>query len=348
MNIRNLWNFHGFWISLIMGIGVLATLLVLTVNRDAIRHLLAIGPLSIVLVLALRGCSVACWGLRLAVLCRGLGYPLAVRRAIRLVLLGLLSNITAPGQAGGETFRIYELGRDRMATGTAAAVVVTERLLDVVVIGGIIFASALMVQPVRVVFTATFLGSLAALVILVGGLFVIVYYGVWHPETTKRSVKYIFGRFMDRCARSGRLKNICPSDRDRGSLMDAVDRDIGLFEEGIGKLSKDGRGFVAAALGMTALLWTFDFAVASLLLIALGQPPYVPESFLFQAIFQVIAQIPPMPEAVAVTIGAASLYALIIQTYLVGVFVLLWRLFEHYLNAPLEFIAGLFSVGEGD
>jgi uncharacterized membrane protein YbhN (UPF0104 family) len=77
---------------------------------------------------------------------------------------------------------------------------------------------------------------------------------------------------------------------------------------------------------------------------ALGQPPYISESFLVQAIFQIVGQIPFIPEAVAVAVAAASRYALIIPIYPVGVFFLLWRLLEHYLNAPIGLIAGLFAV----
>jgi uncharacterized protein (TIRG00374 family) len=93
-----------------MGIGMLVILLVLTINEEALQYLLNISPLFIMFVLVLRGCSLVCWGLRIRFLHRGLGVPLALPRAVNLVLLGLLSNITPPGQAGGGTFRIYELG----------------------------------------------------------------------------------------------------------------------------------------------------------------------------------------------------------------------------------------------
>jgi uncharacterized membrane protein HdeD (DUF308 family) len=59
------------------------------------------------------------------------------------------------------------------------------------VIAGIIFAAVVLVQPVQVVFSATFLGSLVAVAILVGGFFMIIYYSVWHPKTTKRNVDFL-------------------------------------------------------------------------------------------------------------------------------------------------------------
>jgi uncharacterized protein (TIRG00374 family) len=68
----------------------------------------------------------------------------------------------------------------------------------------------------------------------------------------------------------------------------------------------------------------------------LGLSPYVLESFLFQLIIAVVMMLPLTPGSSGIAeISATSLYALIVPSSLLGIFVLLWRLILYYLNIAL-------------
>jgi glycosyltransferase 2 family protein len=346
MSIRDLWQSHAFWISLIMGIGILLILLVLTGTREAVQQLMQINPVFILEILALRAGSIISWGLRIKILSRGLGYSVTLPRSIHLLLLSLLANITAPGQVGGETFRIYELNRDHVKIGDATALVIVERLLDIVVIAGIIFGAFLFLGPVWRYFSAMLLGFVALFLIFIG-LFLLLFYSVfWHPEYVKRITSRLLRRIVRRCDQSTTFRKICPERRAEDSIVGAAQQEIDTFDASIHRLTHNARWSLVAALTLTVLVWTLDFAVASFLLMALGQSPFFMESFLFQGIFQIIVQIPFIPEAVGVTLGAVSLYSLVLPPYILGIFVTLWRLLEHYLNIPLGLLAGMFTMGQ--
>jgi uncharacterized membrane protein YbhN (UPF0104 family) len=74
----------------------------------------------------------------------------------------------------------------------------------------------------------------------------------------------------------------------------------------------------------------------------LGQPPFVLESFLFQLVIAVIMMVPLTPGSSGIAeISATSLYALIIPSSILGIFVLLWRIVLFYLNILLGLIGGV-------
>ncbi|MDD1717477.1 MAG: flippase-like domain-containing protein, partial [Methanoregulaceae archaeon] len=92
----------------------------------------------------------------------------------------------------------------------------------------------------------------------------------------------------------------------------------------------------------TVLFWSSEFFVASLLLMSLGQPPFIAESFLFQLVIAVVMMIPLTPGSSGIAeISATSLYALIIPSSVLGIFVLLWRLLLYYFNIAVGLVPSL-------
>jgi uncharacterized protein (TIRG00374 family) len=95
------------------------------------------------------------------------------------------------------------------------------------------------------------------------------------------------------------------------------------------------RGLVTGGF-FSLLFWISEFLVASLILMGLGLSPYILESFLFQLIIAVVMMLPLTPGSSGIAeISATSLYALIVPSSLLGIFVLLWRLILYYLNIAL-------------
>ena len=55
---------------------------------------------------------------------------------------------------------------------------------------------------------------------------------------------------------------------------------------------------------------------------------------------------PPGASGIA-EIGAVTLYRQLVPAYLLGIFVVLWRLTLYYLNIPLGLLAGVLAAKEG-
>ena len=92
----------------------------------------------------------------------------------------------------------------------------------------------------------------------------------------------------------------------------------------------------------TGLFWVTEFLVASVIMMGLGLGPAIVESFFFQILIAIINMIPLTPGSSGVIeLSTSSLYALLIPTGMIGIFVLLWRFVTFYLNIVLEPSRGL-------
>jgi len=100
-------------------------------------------------------------------------------------------------------------------------------------------------------------------------------------------------------------------------------------------LTKGKKSFLAAS-GLTVLMWSTGFMIPSMLLLALGLPPYFIDSYAAQALLLIIVMLPTTPGSSGVTeLGMAGLYGVLLgssQQYLLGVFVLLFRFISYHMN----------------
>ena len=69
------------------------------------------------------------------------------------------------------------------------------------------------------------------------------------------------------------------------------------------------------------------------ILLGLGLPPFLIESYAAQVLLLVIVMLPTLPGGAGVTeLGVAGLYGILIGETFIGVFVLLFRLITYYTN----------------
>jgi hypothetical protein len=93
---------------------------------------------------------------------------------------------------------------------------------------------------------------------------------------------------------------------------------------------------------VTLLFWITEFLVASVIMMGLGLGPAIIESFFFQILIAIINMIPLTPGSSGVVeLSTSSLYALLIPSGMIGIFVLLWRFVTFYLNIVLGAFAGV-------
>jgi glycosyltransferase 2 family protein len=317
-------------ISLSLSILIIALVLYFTLNPATIRELLhvKIHYEFFLAAIAINILSWVLWGWRLKVLSCALDptVKVSVWEGTRIVIANLfLANIT-PALAGGEPLRIYLLKEDGMSVGSATAAVIGERLIDAICL--------LILIPVAFLF---FYGKLNNPFLTVGltiGIILFIvfialfFYAVKYPERSKKLLISITKKV------SGLRKK--KTEADHAKLLTFINKEVDSFHTGMEFFVSEGkRAFLYVSL-LTVAYWGLSFLIPSLLLMGLGLQPFLVESYAAQLLLLVIVLIPTTPGASGVAeLSISGLYGVIIgasASYLLGVFVLLFRLITYHMN----------------
>jgi uncharacterized protein (TIRG00374 family) len=324
-------------VSVLISALVLAVVLALTVDEATFTALARLDLRWLAVALLAHGAALLCWAGRLRILSAGLGYHVPYRTCVPIVLANALAAAITPSSAGGEPVRVHELYRAGVRAGDATAVVVAERLLDVLLLfAGVVLAIVLLEQQLEA------LGVRGGPLVPAIGLFVLAFAGLlllalrW-PQGLKRALlamTSVLGRRLP----AGIAERL---DRISGRL----DREVDHFHAAFGRFATRGLGHLAVALLFSAGYWLLDFMVASFVLLALGLPPSWVLSLLCQMLVNVIALVPFTPGGAGLAeASAASLYGLFVPSSSLGVLIVLWRLIVYHLNILLGLGAGLAIV----
>lgn len=324
-------------VSLLISGAVLAVVLALTVDEATYAALAGLDRRWLAIAVLSHGAALLCWAGRVRVLSSGLGYRVPYRACVSIVLANVLAAAITPSSAGGEPVRVHELYRAGVRAGDATAVVVAERLLDVLLLlAGVVIAVVLLGRQLAA------LGVSGGPLVPAISLFALVFAGLvllalrW-PQGLKRAllgITAVLGRRLPSgiAARIGRVSN-------------RLDHEVDHFHAAFGRFATGGLGHLGGALLLSAGYWVLDFLVASFVLLALGLPPSWVLSLLCQMLVNVIALLPFTPGGAGLAeASAASLYGLFVPTSAVGVLVVLWRLIVYHLNILLGLGAGLAIV----
>lgn len=329
---------HKKWIWISIGIStcILVGLLYFTFDESTIIALGHLSPFIILLAVASHLFTIVLWALRIKVMAYSLGYHVGFLKCLHLVCANLLLAAMTPSQAGGEPVRIHELYRAHVKLGDATAIVIMERVLDGIFFGmGGAVVFFLLGTYWKYVHLPSIVNYFIYLFWLLLTLGVIAFaFSVRNPMFLKRILRAVSMRLT----RKWDITHI-------ESFLARVDREVDNFHFSLGKFI--GRGKVGLFLGfiITALFWFFQFIIASILLIGLGQGPHFLESFASQLVIAVIMMIPLTPGGAGVAeISIGTIYGLFVSTSVIGVFVLLWRLIHYYFNIVIGLIASLLIV----
>lgn len=322
------------WLSIGFSLVVLAVVLYLTVDRTTLELLLNFNPVYLLLALLLRTFSLVFWAFRMTELSKALHYRVGVRYAFLVVTANLFAGAITPGQAGGEPVRIHGLYRTGLKIGDATAVVLMERVLDGVVLSLMGVVAMVALGPLWLSLPPWIIAGMVVAWTFMVGLILLLALAVQRPARVKVLVLRVLGW----------AERHFPRERIRKAIAGANQETDNLFASLIYFTSEGRRGLVMGGL-CTAAFWSSEFFVASLILIALGQAPFVAESFLFQLIIAIVMTVPLTPGSSGIAeIAATSLYVLIVPSSIVGVFVLLWRALLYYYNIVVGAIGSLWVV----
>lgn len=325
-----------FAISILFSLVVIVVVFATTFNEETIGYILTFNIYFLLLAIGFRVLALALWGVRIKLLSLSLGYRVRLGYAVNMVLAGLLAGTITPGQAGGEPVRIHELYRTGVKVGDATAVVIMERVLDGIVLTLMGVVIILSTQSVWSTFDTSMKILIVVAWIFLISFILIPFLTIKYPARMKSLIisfiSWITGKVFKKWGASSRIN-------------ERADTEIDNFIGSIGRFTGSaGWGLVAGGFA-TGLFWIAEFMVASIILMGLGLEPYILLSFFFQIIIAIIMMIPLTPGSSGVTeLSTSSLYALIVPSGMLGIFVLLWRFVTFYLNIILGSLAGFVIV----
>jgi uncharacterized protein (TIRG00374 family) len=317
------------WVSLFFSAVVLVIVLATTVDETTIEHLTRMNPFYLALALGLRVLALVVWAFKIQKMAESLGYNVPFLHCLNTVNANLFAGAITPAQAGGEPVRIHELYAAKVKLGDATALVITERILDAIIlaIAGILAISALGMMNLS---PLAQLGIYLALASMIGVVVLFLYSG-HRPDLLKSLLKRgvcMLGKKWD----GDRVQETC----------ERVDREVDNFHCSLSLFVTQGKGGLVWGAACTAVFWGLEFLVPSFLLLGLGEKPYFAESFLLQIIIAIIMMVPTTPGGSGIAeVSATYLYSFLVTSSIAGIFVVLWRGLFYYFNIALGLVASI-------
>ncbi|HUU76123.1 MAG TPA: flippase-like domain-containing protein [Methanoregulaceae archaeon] len=322
------------WISLGFSAVVLVIVLYFTVDASTFEYLKQMNVFYFLLALVTHLVALLFWSLRIKFMSASLGYKVRLSHSFNLVCANLLVASITPSQAGGEPVRVHELYRAGVKVGDATAIVITERVLDGVILGlgGAFFMLVLGNEWQQI--DSIFSYVLYASWILITAMMVLFIYSFKNPTLLKRLIQFTSGWFT-RKWESKRVEK----------LVNSIDREVDNFHNTLYTFIRQGKGGLVWGLIFTSLFWFCEFIIVSFILLGLGQPPVFIESLIIQLIIAVFMMIPLTPGGSGVAeILFTSLYGLFVNSSVLGILVVLWRSILYYFNILIGLGASLLIV----
>lgn len=264
-----------------------------------------------------------CWGGRLKTLSNAIdkNVKISLKESTEIIMANLfLANIT-PSMAGGEPVRIYLLNKNGLSIGDATAAVLSERLLDAVFLlmcfpfAFIILSSRLETGPLKIGLAIAFLVFISLLAAFA--------YAIKYPEKMKRFLIWI----------NKKTSKFSKKKERESKTVAKINREVNNFHNSMVFLLSEGKLAFIKAFILTALFWAVGWMIPILILMGLGLGPHVIESTAAQILMIIIVMMPTTPGSAGITEGGiAALYSVFIDSSLVGVFVLVFRLMTYHLG----------------
>jgi hypothetical protein len=316
-------------VSVSFSLVVLALVLYFTVTKETFLYLRRLNPFFLILAIAFHFLAYGFWAMRIRAMAGSLGHKVEFTYCLNLVMANLLAGAITPAQAGGEPVRIHQLYRHDVPLGDATAIVIVERVLDAIVLGvaGIaaIFILRRMVEGVPG--ELTFIISLAWLIMVI---FIVAFVlSVRNPDLLKRFLRKVSRLFVKRWD----LKRI-------ERFIASIDREVDNFHDSLTRFVAHSKKGLLWGTFYTGLFWFSEFIIVSLILMGIGEQPYYLLSLVAQIVIAIIMMIPLTPGSSGIAeLSATSIYGLFINTSIVGILVVVWRVIFYYLNIAVGIIA---------
>jgi glycosyltransferase 2 family protein len=324
------------WLFISVGFSLLVLVIILffTINENTLTYLKEINPLFLLLAFMTHLLTMCFWAWRIQKMSGSLGYRIGFFYSLNLVFANLLAAAVTPAQAGGEPVRIHELYKADVPLGDATAIVIMERVLD-----GIALAALAAFSMIVLTDQWKSLGTVSEVMVFVTWIFVagcifLFYLAIRRPDVVKRLVSQCT-LYLTKKWENKRVE----------TLLIRADKEIDNFQSTTIRFVHTAKGGLLWGMLFTLLYWVSEIITASLILVGLGQPPLILESFVIQLILAILMMMPLTPGSSGIAeVGATSMYALFIPASIVGIFVVIWRIVLYYFNIALGILSSLIIV----
>lgn len=259
---------------------------------------------------------------------------LALSDTIQVFLLTFFFASVTPFASGEWPAHIYALSRHGLSLGESSAVTATRALITRLIFT-LTAVSLLVVFEGRPV--PTFVNKIfiyAVYVSIFTALFLL--FLLWKPQILDWLLQKISSLSVLKCwleeKPAGKKAYLFLNQEFRG------------FLETTRSLNRFKLGNVGVIALLTVAFWLCFFSIAPVILMGLGKPvPYL-QSLIWQFVIQMIIVYLPLPGGSgAAELGLASLFVFFVPPSILGIFVLVWRLFTYYI---LLFFGGLIALNE--
>jgi len=315
---------RGVRIFVIIAVAAAVVVIGLTASRDTLAGLARLKWYWLAATVGLWFAAAGLDGLRLAALSRAGEHPLTALQAFEVIYIGYFMAAVTPFQVGGLPLQLYIMHRWGISPGKASAMLLVRGVLFY----GLLFAAAPFVA-IRLGASTALLKVLAAYIaFIVAAGAVTVLAGLIFPA---RLIAW-----RDRLALAPRP----------GRVRRAVLWVLGEFESfttGLRMYLRPANvGHLLLASLLTVACMAALFSMSATLLSGLGVPTDAPRAMGLNLLLCSVMLFVPTPGASGVAeAGAAGLYSMICPKYMLGVYVVLWRLFSFYLGA---LVGGLMTL----
>jgi glycosyltransferase 2 family protein len=324
------------WLFISVGFSLLVLVIILffTINENTLTYLKKINPLFLILAFMTHVLTMCFWACRVQKMSGSLGYRIGFFYSLNLVFANLLAAAVTPAQAGGEPVRIHELYKANVPLGDATAIVIMERVLDGIALAGLAALSMILLTD-----QWKSLGTVSEVMVFVTWIFVagclfLFYLAIRRPDVVKKVV--------NRCTL---LLTKTWENKRVEELLARADKEIDNFQSATIRFVHTAKAGLLWGMLFTLLYWVSEIVTASLILIGLGQPPLILESFVIQLILAILMMMPLTPGSSGIAeVGATSMYALFIPASIVGIFVVIWRVVLYYFNIVLGILSSIIIV----
>ncbi len=307
-----------------IAVGAAVVLIALTASRETLTGLTRVRWQWLAATAGLWALATLADGTRLAVLSRVSDHPMTVRVSVDILLVGYFMAAVTPFQVGGLPLQLYIMNSWGIPPGKASAILLARGIMFYI----LLFA----VAP----FIALSLGvSTALLKVMAGYILVIVTCGAALVLAGIFFPRRIAGWQARLAARPKQTRLVRLLVRSLGEFVHLADG-LKLY------LQRRHLGLVLVALGLTLVYGAAYFSMSGTLLRGLGIVADFGRVAGLNVILTAVLLFMPTPGAGGVAeAGAAALYSMICPKYMLGVFVVVWRVFSFYLGA---IIGGLLAL----
>ncbi|QYZ79729.1 flippase-like domain-containing protein [Methanofollis formosanus] len=324
------------WLAVSLGFSSIVLILVLyfTFDERTLTYLSRLNPWYLALALVAHIAALGIWALRMKLLSRSLGYRVGLFGCLNAVFANLLIAGITPSQAGGEPVRVHELYRSGVKLGDATAVVIMERILDAVVLVAISIVSMVLLGQQWQSIGSGQAGLIYASWVLIAAFVLLLLYLFRNPHVLKEWLKRI-SLWLDKRKRKRNAEKLA-------AFLGKIDSEVDNFHGSLGMFVSRGKFGLFLGMVCTALFWIIEFVIASVILMGLGEQPYFVESFIAQILIALLMMIPLTPGGSGIAeVSATSIYGIFVDSAIVGVFVLLWRMIFYYFNIFVGLVASI-------